>query len=143
MEDSPLDYATNIKTWVEDNTSRALAGDGNLQDDISGLGRLLAFAEPEEVDMILGYFSMRGETMDSEEVNRVEAIYSAFKESDISLYDFLTEIGLKVGGKFQPNLFDRVYIYLETLAQEKNLERTLDLKRRERQLYEIDSSNNL
>ena len=99
----------------------------------------LAFADADDVVEMLGYFDIdKDAVIDSSE--RLKDIYDIATRYDMSLSEFMSEIGIRIGNRFSDNFFDRFYAYVSLLDKEQGLRARLDLTEREISSHE-DSGN--
>ncbi len=95
------------------------------------------FAEPEEVLAMADFFGVKNEDMlEGDFMQRAKEIYKIAQRSPLPLSEFLSEAGVRVGGRFEGNFVDRVYTYLSVLSNEADLEAKLRLAKKERETYE-------
>jgi len=115
----------------------------SLTENTPDIVHQLGFAEPSDVTLMLDYFDVVPGIADEETTSLMKDIYDIAKRSGNELLDFLTEAGLRVGGRFSPGFMGKVAVYLKSLQNEVNLQRRLDLVRRERMMYESTPSSDL
>ena len=95
------------------------------------------FTTPEDVLYMADYFSIDTEgLLDTVTSDKLRFIYNESTNSSLSLYDFIQQSGLRVGGRHIEGFLDKVYVHLNLLSEEYSAETKAAIARAERQLYE-------
>lgn len=102
---------------VEVNSQTPQVGDERIQHDSLGLG----FAEPDVVVSMMNTLGIDATKIDSETADRMKSIYELSKNQPLSIEEYLTESGRRIGGKFTPGYLGKLYVYLTMLDRENSL----------------------
>jgi len=103
----------------------------------------MSFAEPTDVTTMLTYFNIDKDNLTENTVEMLKDIHSVAKRSSMEILDFLTETGIRVGGRLDSGFLTKVTAYLKAIRNEIDLANKMDLIKRERESYEFTNSNSV
>ena len=104
----------------------------------------LSFAEPEDIVAMARFFGAKDDDfLESGLMDKVREIHKIAAKSDMPLEDYLTELAIKVGGRYSPGFLDKSYAYVKALNNKALLERQLSAAREETQRQSVHEAGSM